>query len=167
MENIGDWLYLIFIGIAVVASIIKPKKNNKPSSPPPVAHDRDPWESTTPQQVGEVKTSSQQKPASWQEILQTLTEEIQQNQTKKTVQPEKIQTQQQTSSKKKTVKPFLSGESPKKKIPVSAITDKIKHFEEIDKKNKEETAASIHFNFDDMDEVKKGIIYAEIFNRRY
>lgn len=172
MENIGDWLYLIFIAIAVIAGMIKPRKKQDASAPPPVAHDRDPWESSASQQPAKQQSANtQQKPLTWQEILQTLTEETKKTQTqpqKTTLQTQRVNTQKQTSSTKKpAAKPFLSGESASKKQPVtSSIAAKIKHFADAESRyNTEET--SIQLNFDDPEEIKKGIIYAEIFNKRY
>lgn len=168
MENIGDWLYLIFIAVAVIASMIKPKKKQEK---PPVQsdnNDREPWESTPPINTPqERKVQESPKQLTWEEILKSLKEEtkkpVTQTQPVKKVQPQVV-------AQKKKVQPFLSGERTiRKKIPVSSsITDRIKKFS--DGKSiydNDITASNINIDFSNKDEIKKAVIYSEIFNRRF
>lgn len=156
MENIGDWLYLVIIAVAVFSSLIKPKKKQNLNTPPPVANNQDlePWE--TEEETAKKSSSPQQQVPSWQEILKSLTEE------RPVVKKEKPKTEP-----KPFIQSHLSAENTKnKKKPVqSSISDRIKKFS--GDAFYEEESSSINLDFSNLDEIKKGIIYSEIFNKRF
>ncbi|MCD7973317.1 MAG: hypothetical protein LUG18_11750 [Candidatus Azobacteroides sp.] len=162
MENLGDYLYLILIGIAVIASFIKPKKKASPSAPsnPMQTEERE------QQQIPAYNTGKtpppipERKPKTWQELLQSLNE-AQPAQQRSTSVSQKRETKGLTSS-------HFSAENRKGKraSTISSITERIQRFSDHDQLLGQ-TESSIDIDFSNIDEIKKGIIYAEIFNRKY
>ena len=147
MENIGDWIYLIFIAVAVIGSLLKPKKRAEQT--PPVV--RNPH--SQPGAQNRQAETSARPVQSWDDILQRFGEKV-------TPKPEP-----QPVKKTKT-KPFIetvsAENSLQQKTPLtSSIADRIKSYsnEQLVDANR----PALVFNFNDLDEIKKGIVYSEIF----
>jgi hypothetical protein len=166
--DLNDWLYILFIGIAVVSSLFsgakkKRKQNSVPSNKPqqqvrpqvPTAQTR--------------KPEQQQKPASpsWMDILQQLEEKAKQPQQKPqpAAQPKPVLVKPQIKSQPTiSSKSTLTDKKPRKQQLESRISRKIENQGPIELEAK---ISGINLNFGDISEIKKGIIYSEIFNRKY
>ncbi len=175
MDSIGDWIYIILIAIAVISSFLpgSKKKNKQQNTMPPVVHR--PQQQTTQQNTPQQKTVEQPKPQpakvpSWMDILQSLEEKKpEQPKVKPKPQPQQVQVKSQQKKFKTQIKtekeaflPFTEG---KTKSSQSSISQKIESQGPIAEAEME--IASIDLDFKDISEIKKGIIYSEIFNRRY
>lgn len=154
MDNLGDWLYIVFLIIAAVSGLFgsgKKKKQPKPKSAQP--------HST-------VETSPDSKPAKgfWEILQEELNGPEQAPAPTKKVIAKKTITPPNTVKSKaySTTTPFLAGEKAAASIPQqqNAIL-----MEEIDSDNHSITRED--FNLQDIDEVRKAIIYSEILNRKY
>ena len=140
MDNIGDWLYLVFIIIAAISSIFSSGKKNKQSK-------------EILGQPGKVIVTPQEKRVK-KKIEKTEMASKSLKETKK--QP--VQTQQKFSQP--TITPtFLQGEYVTEHTPMKGTITA--SFIETEPDNKPA------FNFNDTDDLKKAVIYAEILNRKY
>ena len=162
MEKLGDWLYIIFIGIAIVSSIIsslnKAKKQReispadaqKPQPEPVTARQMQPESGTKP---------------SWMEILQGLEEKVSEPKpAPKPSQPvSKVRMQPGAGAQPKS--PSITPKNAPKERFQSRISRKIEVQGSVPETNLE--YSSVEIDFDDISEIKKGIVYGEIINRKY
>ncbi|MDR2475170.1 MAG: hypothetical protein LBD45_04860 [Bacteroidales bacterium] len=138
MENIGDWIYLIFIAIAVIGSFFKPKKRAEQTPPVRNPHSH--------------PEASERPVQSWDDVLHRFGERV-------TPKPEA------EPVKKPKAKSFIetvsAENSQQRKTPLtSSIADRIKSYSN---EQPVDTDSALVFNFNDLDEIKKGIVYSEIF----
>ncbi|MDF9829213.1 hypothetical protein [Parabacteroides sp. PF5-6] len=149
MENLGDWIYILVLGVIGLSSLLtsgkkkKVEEEAKKQAPPPpevvtpqTASDRDFWDDFT----------------DWVE--------------KTTVVEAKPKVQKTVSKPKPTPKPqatpFLTGES--------EIERKIRQQTPMGGLSEEETAAAplvTAADFNEPESLRKAVIYAEILNRKY
>ena len=145
MEKFGDWLYIIFIGIAIVSSLISSlnKVKKQRETPPSVPQKSQPAEQSTVFPTSARPTPARPAPAP-------------------AVQPAPKPVKQ---SKLKSGTPPPSG---KKNVPEERFQSRISRM--IERQNLPETEAehaSVEINPNDISEIKKGIIYSEIISRKY
>lgn len=169
--DLNDWLYILFIGIAVVSSLFSgSKKKRKQTHVPPAANK--PQQQVRPQssQIPTQKKEEQQsKPAntpSWMDILQQLEDKAKEPKQKPqpVVKPKPVVTKSQPQiNRQMTSKSTLSDKKPRKQLE-SRISRKIENQMPIEL---EQETAGLDLDFRNISEIKKGIIYSEIFNRRY
>ena len=156
MDSIGDWVYLIFIGIALVASAFKPKKKQHVEKAPPVVNNPNVEPQTS---TARPVNAPQPSVPTWMDILRELEEkssDVSKPKAKKTKPQPFLQTSSiETTERRNELSSNLS----------SNITEKIQSFS--NHEISETTPSSIKLNFEDMDEVKRGFVYSEIFNRKY
>ncbi|RHJ90144.1 hypothetical protein [Parabacteroides bouchesdurhonensis] len=152
MDNLNDWLYIVFLIIAGVSGLLGSGKKKKQSK----------------QILGQPgnSTPSNNKPATdkgfW-DILQEVQEEkpkqprvvIKQKEQKK----EKTYTQQTRVSTPTSSSPFLSGEKVSTSVTKNPISERILA--------EEEESGFMPETFNEMAELRKAIIYTEILNRKY
>ncbi|MDD4516718.1 hypothetical protein [Massilibacteroides sp.] len=149
MDNLGDWLYIVFLIIAAVSGLFNSKKKKK----------RVPAKPVQPQVNPNTSSNTEEEKGFW-EILQEM-----QNGPKQPPKPTvKNVPAKKTATKKTAVQqPFLSAES---RIPSSVNRQN----ESILLEETDETDHNISsddFHLQDVDEVRKAIIYSEILNRKY
>ena len=151
MENIGDWLYVVFIVIAALSSLLSSRKKNKSSEeiltlpgkrPAPPPHETP--EHRHPQKK-ETYRPAQAPPAapSVEEYIHSM-EEHESTQTKKN---------------RQTPAPFLTGET-----AASPVVPASGHFSG-DNPEEPDSAPAV-FSFDG-DEMRKAVIYSEILRRKF
>ncbi|MCL1942632.1 MAG: hypothetical protein FWF54_03660 [Candidatus Azobacteroides sp.] len=170
MNKIGDWLYIIFIGIAIISSLISnvTKKKPKENTVPPVmrkpqqqaSQTQEPAQTRVP---GSGQAGSQPKKApSWIDILQSLEEKEPEKPQSRPAHRTKIQPKGQAQSSMQ-VSSQITNEIQK---PVqSLISQKIAEQNPATESEPEFSVIDLRLN--DLSEIKKGIIYSEIFNRKY
>lgn len=154
MDNLGDWLYIVFLVIAAISGLFGSGKKKKQPAAKPVR----------PRNTVETSTESKQKKGFW-DILQ---EEL--NGPEQALPPTKKVVAKKTITPQKTVKakaytassPFLAGEKTTSSIPQQQNEILM---EEISSDNHSVTREDFHLQ--DVDEVRKAIIYSEILNRKY
>jgi hypothetical protein len=145
MDNLGDWLYIVFLIIAAVSGLLGSGKKKKRPSEVLGQPDRDIvpeqekapeksfWEMLEEMQEGKPKPAQVSKPATRPAM--------------------KVKEKQRLAPS-----PFLNTESKlTKTIPTASLT----------MQEEEEHNAIPNLSFSDPDEIKKAIIYSEIFNRKY
>ncbi|MBN2659861.1 MAG: hypothetical protein JXR54_01175 [Tannerellaceae bacterium] len=145
MDNLGDWLYIVFLIIAAVSGLLGSGKKKKRPSEVLGQPDRDIvpeqekapeksfWEMLEEMQEGKPKPAQVSKPATRPAM--------------------KVKEKQRLAPS-----PFLNNESKfTKTIPTAQVT----------MQEEEEHSAIPNLSFSDPDEIKKAIIYSEIFNRKY
>ena len=145
MDNLGDWLYIVFLIVAAVSGLFGSGKKKKrqtevlgrpdseiepePQKPPQKSF----WEMLEEMQEGKPKPAQVSKPATRPAM--------------------KVKEKQRLAPS-----PFLNNESKfTKTIPTAQVT----------MQEEEEHGAIPNLSFSDPDEIKKAIIYSEIFNRKY
>ena len=145
MDNLGDWLYIVFLIIAAVSGLLGSGKKKKRPSEVLGQPDRDIvpeqekapeksfWEMLEEMQEGKPKPAQVPKPATRPAIKEKEKQRL-------------------------ALSPFLNNESKfTKTIPTAQVT----------MQEEEEHSAIPNLSFSDPDEIKKAIIYSEIFNRKY
>lgn len=152
MDNAGDWLYIVFLVVAAISGLFnsKNKKKNRPD--------------ILGQPDKEIVTNDQ--PASgkgfW-EILQEMESPRPEPEPEPQPQPQAPKVPQKKKLERSkafpTPTPFLSSE---KNIP-----DRIAETSPIMAPVEEESGILSDISFRDLDELKKGVVYAEILNRKY
>lgn len=152
MDNVGDWLYIVFLIIAAVSGLFSSKDKKKKKSRPDILGQPD-REIVPNDQPTEGK-------GFW-EILENMQKETQkpkpaprQKQVKPKVEKPQVVTSSPASS------PFLSAE---KNIPNHIATRPSVRMSAIE----EEPGLMPEDTFRDIEELKKAIICAEILNRKY
>ena len=141
MDNIGDWLYIVFLIIAGISGIISSAKKKKRSAemPQPSVND------TFPEEQPEEKKSF------W-DILQ----EMQQEDTE----PEVIIQEEKVLQKKYKTPPPIPFFTERENV-VSSIKKEATIPLPIKEENIQDSS------FQNMEELRKAIIYTEILNRKY
>ena len=145
MDNLGDWLYIVFLIIAAVSGLLGSGKKKKRPSEVLGQPDRDIvpeqekapeksfWEMLEEMQEGKPKPAQVPKPATRPAIKEKEKQRL-------------------------APSPFLNNERKfTKTIPTAQVT----------MQEEEEHSAIPNLSFSDPDEIKKAIIYSEIFNRKY
>lgn len=151
MENIGDWLYLILIGVAGVISVINSGKKRKAEE-----------EAKNAQPPRDIVTPETASDRSFWEIILSPEEEVQPK-----PQPVKVKKSVQPSPKPKTPptrteQPFLTGETEiERMIRLQGENDSPIFAEEI--YTPLVTSEELH----EPEALRKAVIYAEILNRKY
>ena len=138
MDNVGDWLYLLIIAIAGISSLFSGKKKKQAQSQP----------QQNQQEVGFPKSDDD----FWGTI-----EEIDST----AYEPSVVAKPSKKKAKKKT--PLLTAES---LIP-NSIRDRADDFHDDNYAVDAEGLSAESFHLENLEEVRKGIIYAEILNRKY
>ena len=142
MDNVGDWLYIVFLIIAAVSGLFSSKDKKKKKSRPDIlgqpTEGKGFWEILEDMQ----KETRKPKPAP------------RQKQVKPKVEKPKVATSSSAPS------PFLSAE---KNIPNHIATRPSVRMSAIE----EEPGLRPDDTFRDIEELKKAIICAEILNRKY
>ncbi|MDL2208267.1 hypothetical protein LJB97_01450 [Parabacteroides sp. OttesenSCG-928-O15] len=151
MENIGDWLYIILIGVAGVISVINSGKKKKAEE-----------EAKKMQPPRDIVTPETASDRSFWEIILNPEEEAQPKpqpvRTKKTAQP----SPKTKTSPTRTGQPFLTGETEiERMIRLQGENDSPIFAEEI------YTPLVTSEEFHEPDALRKAVIYAEILNRKY
>lgn len=140
MDNIGDWLYIVFIIVAGVSGMISSGKKNRRSGKilgQPEEVSSHPKETASRRNIWEMfEGTEQSKP-----------------------QPARQIKKESPSMKKQTEKLFLGGE---KTVSSPVITQQA--FSEMEIQEQEPMP---FVNFRDADDLKKAVIYSEILNRKY
>lgn len=169
MKKFDDWLYILFIGIALVSSLISSlsKAKKQRENPPPDAQNPQSEPSMSAQPPRPVQQPETRTTPSWMEILQNLEEKISEPKPKPQLQtqtppPPPIMRQPKAVVQPKVV-PITSKLDSKDRFQ-SRISRKIGKQDSLDA-NLE--YATIEIDMSDGDEIKKGIVYSEIINRRY
>jgi hypothetical protein len=140
-DHAGNIIYLIVIVVAAIGSIVsKMKKANKENEPSP----------STPRK-------------SWQEVIREITGE---NEEAPVVKQQPVKEALPFPRRQKNVepKPFLDSESKihnKREMSKSSVGNSPLYFEE-----NQNTTVEIP-DFSNYDEIKKGIIFNEIFSRKF
>lgn len=148
MDNAGDWLYIVFLIVAGLSSLLGSKKKKK--------------QTEVLGQPGKdivVETEQQPQKGFW-EILQEMQEE--QKEPSRPIEktnPAVTRKNKQKQQKKVVPSPFLTAESAFNK-PVEA-----NNFANMPLPEEENTLTNIEF--DNAAELRKAVIYAEILNRKY
>lgn len=152
MDNVGDWLYIVFLIIAAVSGLVSSKDKKKKKSRPDILGQPD-REIVPNDQPTEGK-------GFW-EILEDMQKETQKpksaprpQQVKPKVEKPKVITSSPAPS------PFLSAE---KHIPNHIATQSTARMSTIE----EEPGLMPEDTFRNIEELKKAIICAEILNRKY
>jgi hypothetical protein len=146
MDNAGDWLYIVFLIVAVVGSLLKPKKKQKQR---PTVILGQPGKA-----IVETETSPKPQKSFWETL-----EEIENGETKKIVAPPK----KEIPSVRKKVQPS----------PFLSSTDEINHpminnsNSILTKQNNQENAIQSTLDLDNAAALRKAVIYSEILNRKY
>lgn len=145
MDNLNDWLYVIFLVIAAVSGLFSGKKKKK--------EDIEVLGQPGRKIVPEEKQASEK--GFW-EILQ----EMQKETPSPMEAPKKKKQKKQQPVAAPTTSPFLTAESSipnsiAKQAPMSAFAIQ------------EEKSILDECDFHDITELKKAIVYSEIFNRKY
>ena len=151
MDNVGDWLYIVFLIIAAVSGLFSSKDKKKKSRPDILGQpDRE-----------IVPNDQPTEGKGFWEILEDMQKETQkpkpaprQKQVKSKVEKPQVVTSSPASS------PFLSAE---KNIPNHIATQPSVRMSAIE----EEPGLMLEDTFRDIEELKKAIICAEILNRKY
>ena len=145
MDNLGDWLYIVFLIVAAVSGLFGSGKKKKRQT------------EVLGRPDSEIEPETQ-KPA--QKSFWEMLEEMQEGKPKPAQVP-KPATRPAIKEKEKqrlAPSPFLNNESKfTKTIPTAQVT----------MQEEEEHSAIPNLSFSDPDEIKKAIIYSEIFNRKY
>lgn len=145
MDNSGDWLYIVFLIVAVVGSLLKPKKKQK-QRPTVILG-----------QPGKAIVETEELPKPQKSFWETL-EEIESGETKKAVVPKK-----EVPSVKKKIKPS----------PFLSSSDEIDHpsinnsNSILTKQDTQENAIHSTLDLDNAASLRKAVIYSEILNRKY
>lgn len=145
MDNLGDWLYIVFLIIAAVSGLLGSGKKKKRPSEVLGQPDRD----IVPEQEKAPEKSF------WE-----MLEEMQERKPKPAQVPMPATRPAMKVKEKQRLapSPFLNTESKlTKTIPTAPLT----------MQEEEEHSAIPNLSFSDPDEIKKAIIYSEIFNRKY
>ena len=150
MDNLGDWLYIVFLAIAVVSGLFSEKKKKRSAAKP-----------VKPQQQVDTSPGSDQGKGFW-EILQEMQNGQQPPKRLPKQKPEKKQVAAKSTKAASVIpSPFLSGES----IGSSPMQHSNILFEEPIETDHHISREDFHIQ--DVDEVRKAIIYSEILNRKY
>lgn len=140
MDNLGDWIYIVFLAIAGLSGLIssaRKKKQEAEASMPPVESDELP----------------DSEKGFWD-----MFEEMQKKQAEPVSLPK--QSSRPSASKQKPSRtPFLTSES---RIQSLSSIETIVSLEE-----DEAFALDVSEDFHDPEEIRKAIIYTEILNRKY
>ncbi len=134
MDNLGDWLYIVFLLIAVVSGLFSGKKKKQPTVKPVQSREQTETSSGTDKGKG------------FWEILEEM---------------QKGPQQTKPRPKKATTTPFLSGESIRESTIPKQNSILLEEEYEADHR-----VTNDDFHLQDVDEVRKAIIYSEILNRR-
>lgn len=150
MDNLGDWLYIVFLIIAVISGLFSEKKKKKSAAKP-----------VQPQRQMETSTETEGEKGFW-EIL----EEMQNGPQPVKPRPKKVPEKKQVTVKKAKAavasSPFLSGES------ISSTIRPKQNDIILEEANETELCISNEdFHLQDVNEVRKAILYSEILNRKY
>ena len=137
MDNAGDWLYLVLIAIAGISSLFSGKKKTQTQNQP----------QQKKQEVGFPKSDDD----FWGTV-----EEVE-----STAYEPSVLAKPKPKSKKQA--PLLTAES---LIPKS-ILDRADDFHDDNYSVDDEGLSAESFHLEDLEEVRKGIVYAEILNRKY
>lgn len=145
MDNLGDWLYIVFLIIAGVSGLLGSGKKKKRPSEVLGNPDRD------------IKPEQKKAPEKgfWE-----MLEEMQQEKPKPVpVPPPVFKTSTKVKEKHSSAPyPFLTNES--KLTHTIQISPQVMQVEE-------DNSSIPDISFSDPDELKKAVIYSEIFNRKY
>lgn len=148
MDNAGDWLYIVFLIVAGLTSLLGSKKKKKQTE-------------VLGQPGKDIVVESEQQPQKgfW-EILQDMQEEQKEppRPVEKTI-PSSPKKNKQKQPKKAAPSPFLTAESAFNK-PTSANSI-------ADMSMPEEENILADIAFDNAAELRKAVIYTEILNRKY
>lgn len=145
MDNAGDWLYIVFLAMAVISSLFSSLKKKKRSI------------EVLGQPDEEIVTD--QEPSRGKGFWEIL-EEMQKEQTQPQQPPKKERRRKQQPVAAPAPSPFLSTE---KSIPDSIAQQvPMKAFAFHD-----ESSILDECDFHNITELKKAIVYSEIFNRKY
>lgn len=145
MDNLGDWIYIVFLIVAAVSGLFSSK--NKKKRPTQV--------------LGQPEydtTQEEHTPSSkgfW-EILEEATNDRPKQQTIATAIPEKKKNKKETRKSN----PFLSAEQEIHQSKVSSSP--IMNFP-----TEEEHSLLEDIEFNNIEELRKAVIYSEILNRKY
>lgn len=146
MDNLGDWIYIVFLVIAAVSGLFSSKGKKK--RPTQVLgqpeHDMFP-EEQTPSGKG------------FWEILEEAAAAPQQ---KMPVKEKSSRPLKDRKAEKRTPSPFLTAEQEIQKSKVSSSTSMTFPTEE-------ETSVLQDIEFNNAEELRKAVIYSEILNRKY
>lgn len=145
MDNAGDWLYIVFLIVALIGGILKPKKKQKQR---PTVILGQPGKA-----IIETENSSKPQKSFWEKLEEIENGEI------KTV-PQK---KEESLSLKKSIQPspFLS---PNDELnhPLINNSDNL-----LTKQNKQENTIQSPLDLDNAATLRKAVIYSEILNRKY
>jgi hypothetical protein len=148
MDNLGDWLYIVFIIVAAVSGLFSSAKKKKRTAAKPVH---------TPQHEQKHTDNSEEK--SFWELLEEMQSESKPKQQKVKVR----KTESAPTLKKTTPPPFLATE---KNIPDNFTQKEQPVLLEND--NIESAGISLEdLDLQHIEEVRKAIIYSEILHRKY
>ena len=145
MDNIGDWIYIVFLIIAGVSGMISSAKKKKRSTemPKPSVDDTFP------------KEHQEEKKSFW-DILQEMQQQMEQEH----AEPEVLIPEEKVSQKKRKTPP---------PVPFFAerehVTSSIEKETAIPLSQKEENVQDSSYR--NIEELRKAIIYTEILNRKY
>lgn len=141
MDNLGDWIYIVFLIVAAVSGLFSSKKNKKR----PAEVLRQPGNDMMPE---EEATSEK---GFW-EIL----EEVKNTQPRKQVPAPK----RKKTIEKPTQNPFLTAENEIQKS--KAVSSRPVNFP-----TEEDSNLLEEIEFNNLEELRKAVIYSEILNRKY
>lgn len=144
MDNLGDWLYIVFLAIAGLSSLLSSKKKKKRPSPvsPQVEKDRKPEE------------EKEAEKGFW-EVLQ----EIQQPKPEPKKKQKPVVRKKQKAAIVPEPVPFLSVEN---EIQNPLATESF-----LSVRPEEETNNMPDIELNTITDLRKAVIYAEILNRKY
>lgn len=150
MDNLGDWLYIVFLVIAVISGLFSGKKKKHPVAKP-----------VQPREQTEDPLDTEKEKTFW-EILEEMQKSTQEAKPRTKKVPATKQVSTKTVKASAAPSPFLAGESiGSSRIPKQNSILLEETYEADHRINSED------FHLQDVDEVRKAIIYSEILNRKY
>lgn len=145
MDNLGDWIYIVFLIVAAVSGLFSSKKNKKRPTQV-LGH-------PVNESIPEEDTTSDK--GFW-EIL----EEVKKTQPRKQA-PTIVQTQKKKKIKDKpSQNPFLTAESEIQRSKAASSRP-------VDFPTEEDSSLLEDVEFNNLQELRKAVIYSEILNRKY
>lgn len=148
MDNLGDWIYIVLLVVVAISGIFSSGKKKKLA------------EDTARRQRRAAPSQDSPRDRGFWEVLEEMQDEMQE--VKKPV-AEKRPSAKAVARKQAAPSPFLTVESTIPGMQVDRTTPIL--FEDVH--NDPHRITGDDFHLQDVDEVRKAILYSEILNRKY
>lgn len=158
MDNLGDWLYIVFLAIAVISGLFGSSNKKKKDQQPPLQQDEEP----------ELHPETEKGKGFW-EILEEM-----QKSSKKT--QEEVVIKEVIPQQQKPKRAYQSIEQKKAYVAPTSFLDTEKNIPEMEREidaitftdETDNYALSVDdLNLKNLEEVRKAVIYSEVLNRKY